>query len=106
MAGTKDKVQKVLSEVRNLVLGAQILLGFTYEAVFRPGFDKLPSAAKALQALSLALLLVPTASLIGPSTSPRIAERGEATRRKPAYTKLIVGIALLPFGLALGFCRF
>jgi hypothetical protein len=102
MAGTKDKVQKVLSEVRNLVLGAQILLGFTYEAVFRPGFDKLPSPAKTLQAVSLALLLVAVACLIAPSSFHRIVERGESTRRQLAYAKLMVGVALLPFGLALG----
>jgi len=42
MAELKDKVQKVLSENRTLVLGAQILLGFQYQAVFRPKFEDLP----------------------------------------------------------------
>jgi hypothetical protein len=41
MASTKDKVQTALSEVRTLVLGAQILLGFQYQAVFRPRFEEL-----------------------------------------------------------------
>jgi hypothetical protein len=36
MASTKDKVQTALSEVRTLVLGAQILLGFQYQALFTP----------------------------------------------------------------------
>jgi hypothetical protein len=47
MASTKDKVQKALSEVRTLVLGAQILLGFDYRALFLPRFEDLPGYGKA-----------------------------------------------------------
>src|SRR5215213_3059932 len=102
MPTTRDKVQKVLSEVRTLVLGAQLLLGFTYQAGFRPGFEKLPSYAKALDALSLSLLLVTVACLIAPSSFHRIAEDGEATPRQLAYSKAMLETALVPFALSLG----
>jgi hypothetical protein len=49
MVGAKDKVQKALSEVRTLVLGAQILLGFQYQALFLPRFEELPGYGKALE---------------------------------------------------------
>ena len=49
MVSAKDKVQKALSEVRTLVLGAQILLGFQYQALFLPRFEELPGYGKALE---------------------------------------------------------
>ena len=67
MAGMRDKVQKVLSEVRTLVLGAQILLGFQYQALFRPRFEALPAYAKALEAAAFALMVATVVLLIAPT---------------------------------------
>lgn len=102
MASMNDKVRKVLSENRTLVLGAQILLGFQYEAVFRPKFDDLPAFGKQLEVLALALLLATVLCLIAPSSFHRISERGESTARQHAYAKSMVALALVPFALALG----
>lgn len=87
MASTKDKVKTVLGEVRMLVLGAQILLGFQYQALFRSGFEKLPDFAKMLEAATLALMLVVIACLIAPSSFHRISENGEPTHRLHTYAK-------------------
>src|SRR5215213_8314756 len=89
MASLKDKVQKVLSENRTLVLGAQILLGFQYQAVFRPKFDDLPALGKTLEVVALALLLCTILCLIAPSSFHRISEAGESTRRQYAYSKVM-----------------
>jgi hypothetical protein len=102
MASTKDKVQKALSEVRTLVLGAQILLGFQYQALFLPRFEELPGYGKALGTLVFALMLITIACLVAPSPFHRISEGGEATRRQHAYTKAMITIALVPFALATG----
>jgi hypothetical protein len=102
MASLKDKVQKVLSENRTLILGAQILLGFQYHAVFRPKFKDLPGSGKALEVVALALLLVTVLCLIAPSPFHRMAEGGQPTRRQYAYSKLMITVALAPFSLALG----
>jgi antibiotic biosynthesis monooxygenase (ABM) superfamily enzyme len=102
MADLKDKVQKVLSENRTLVLGAQILLGFQYQAVFRPKFEELPAFAKGLEILALALLLGTILCLIAPSSFHRISEGGESTGRLHAYAKHMITLALVPFSLALG----
>jgi hypothetical protein len=102
MASTKDKVQKALSEVRTLVLGAQILLGFQYQALFRPRFEELPGYAKVLDAVVFVLMLVTIGCLIAPSSFHRISEGGEATRRQHAYTKAMITTALVPFALAIG----
>ena len=102
MASTKDKVREVLSEVRTLALGAQILLGFQYQALFRPRFDELPAYAKTLGAVAFGLMVAAIALLIAPSAFHRICERGEATRRQHAYTKAMVRAALVLFVLAIG----
>jgi hypothetical protein len=102
MASTKDKVQKALSEVRTLVLGAQILFGFQYQALFRPRFEDLPPYAKLLEATAFAIMLATIVLLIAPSPFHRICERGEATRRQLTYTKTMVGMALVLFVLAIG----
>jgi hypothetical protein len=102
MASTKDKVQTALSEVRTLVLGAQILLGFQYQAVFRPRFEELPGYTKAFESVAFALMMVTVGCLIAPSSFHRISEGGEATRRQLAYTKGMITSALVPFVLAIG----
>ena len=102
MASTKDKVQTALSEVRTLVLGAQILLGFQYQAVFRPRFEELPGHTKAFKSVAFALMMVTVGCLIAPSSFHRISEGGEATRRQLAYTKGMITSVLVPFVLAIG----
>jgi hypothetical protein len=79
MAELKDKVQKVLSENRTLVLGAQILLGFRwfqYQAVFRPKFEDLPPFSKSLEAIAPAVLLMIILCLITPSSLESIRNHG------------------------------
>jgi hypothetical protein len=102
MVSVKDKVQKALSEVRTLVLGAQVLLGFQYQALFHPRFEELPGYRKALETLVFVLMLMTIGCLIAPSSFHRISEGGEATHRQHAYTKAMTTIALLPFALATG----
>jgi hypothetical protein len=102
VASTKDKLQTALSEVRSLMLGSQILLGFQYQALFRPRFADLPSSAKTLEAVTFALMLVTLLVLIAPSPFHRLAEHGESTRRQLAYTTAMIRAALVPFALAIG----
>ncbi len=95
-------MQEALSEVRTLALGAQLLLGFQYQALFRPRFDELPAYAKSLGAVAFGLLVAAIALLIAPSAFHRICERGETTRRQHAYTKVMVRAALVLLVLAIG----
>lgn len=104
MAGTteNDKVKAALSEVRSLVLGTQILLGFQYRVAFEPRFDHLPPGATALQAVALVLLVVSITCMIAPAPFHRLVEGGHATVRMHAYTRGMAAAALVPFALALG----
>lgn len=101
-AAEKERVKTSLSEVRMLVLGAQILLGFQYRASFEPGFPSLPQGAQYLQVAALILLVASTACMIAPAPYHRIVSRGHATARTEHYTKRTALLALVPFALALG----
>ncbi len=104
MAGTaeKERVKTSLSEVRTLILGAQILLGFQYRAAFEPRYPSLPLAAQYLQVAALVLLIASTACLIAPTSYHRMVAGGQATAGMERYTNRMALVALVPFALALG----
>jgi hypothetical protein len=102
VSSIKEKVQTSLSEERNLVLGAQILLGFQYSAAFHPGFERLEDHTRWGEVATLGLLLVTMLLLLAPAPFHRIAEGGNATPRQHRYTNRMIASALLPFALALG----
>ena len=98
----KERVKTSLSEVRTLVLGAQILLGFQYRAVLQPRFPELPLLTQDLHLAALALLVATVACLVAPTSFHHIASGGEATTRMNAYTKVMAMAALAPFALGIG----
>ena len=107
MAATAEKkrVKTILSEVRSIVLGAQILVGFQYRAVFEPRFPGLPPGAQYLQVAALVLLVASMALMIAPASYHRIAAAGQATVAMERGTKRmgLSALALFALGLAADF---
>ncbi len=101
-AQLKDKIQNGLSEVRILVLGAQVLLGFQFRGVLESGFEKLPSSSRFIHTCVLALLIATLCLLITPAAYHRIVERGEDTEHFHGFAGRLVVTAAAP--LALGSC--
>jgi len=97
----KQRVKTSLSEDRSIVLGAQILVGFQYRAVFEPRFAALPPGAQYLQVAALVLLVASMALMIAPASYHRIAAAGQATAAMERYTTRMALFALAPFALAL-----
>ncbi len=102
MTKIKDKVENALNEARMLVLGAQVLVGFQFRAVFEKGFDSLPLPSQLLKVVGLGLMLLAVALIISPSAYHRLVERGEDTHEVHRYTSRLMAFALLPFALGLG----
>jgi hypothetical protein len=96
------RFKMALDETRLLLLGAQILFGFQFEAVFQQSFRRLPKSSHWVDAAALLLMTVSLACLVAPSSQHRLAERGEVTGHIRRTTTTFAGLALLPFGLALG----
>src|SRR5882762_470973 len=66
VAALKDKVQNALDETRMLILGAQVLLGFQFQAALQPAFERLPAFAQYLTVAGLGLMIVAVGLLISP----------------------------------------
>ena len=97
----KERVKTSLNEVRSLVLGAQILLGFQYRAAFEPRFADLPPTVRHLQVAAFVLLVASAALMIAPAPYHRIAASGHATFAMERHTQRMALLALVPFALAL-----
>jgi hypothetical protein len=101
MSQLKDKVENALNEARILVLGVQVLLGFQFQVVFEPGFEKLTPVARAAYLAGLGLLLLTLAGLMAPAAFHRLVVRGNVTPSLLRFTTHVADLCLLPFGLGL-----
>jgi hypothetical protein len=93
----------VLDESRLLILGAQVLFGFQFDAVFQELFAEIPASSRIIRCVGLAMLLISVGLLIAPSLLHQIAFDGES--RSGAVTA-IAGASLLPLTIGLGAAAF
>jgi hypothetical protein len=101
MAALGRKVKNALDEARILVLGAQVLLGFQYRGFMEPGYERLPSHARAFELAGLGLLLVSLGLLLAPAARHRLVERGADSSSLFGFTMAAICAALVPFSAAL-----
>ena len=102
MAKLEERTGNALNEARTLVLGAQVLLGFNFQAVFTPAFETLPALSRNLKVCSLSLMLVAIGLLISPAAYHRIVEDGTDSDTFLRFLSIVTELALLPFALGLG----
>ena len=102
MTQLKDKIQNALDESRMLILGAEILVGFEFTAVFQEGFKHLSIASQNLNLGALVLMLITVALLISPAAFHQLTERGQDSVALHQFTTHVMEMALLPFAFALG----
>jgi len=97
----QTKIDQALTEARVVLPGAQALLGFQLVTMFMDGFDKLPSSAKYVHLVSLALMALTMILLMSPAAYHRIAEQGEDTARlhRVASGLLLGAMFTLPLGI-------
>jgi hypothetical protein len=98
-----NKTKTALDESRMLMLGAQILLGFEFQAPFQNAFSTLSSQEKTLELVILALMICVTGLLVLlPSSYHRLALSGEASSRLLGLVDRVMVITLGLFALAMG----
>jgi hypothetical protein len=102
MTQLKDKIQDAMDESRMLVLGAEILIGFEFAAIFQDGFKKLSTRSQNLNVIALTLMLFTLVLLLSPSAFHQLAESGEDSIRLHRFATRVMEVALLPFALGLG----
>ena len=96
------KIKLALDETRILILGAQILLGFQFRAVFSDGYEELPAPLRYLDGFAILPMICVVALLISPGPYHRIVEDGEDTQSFHRLVTAIANLALVPFAIALG----
>jgi Family of unknown function (DUF6328) len=98
----EQKLKTALDESRLLILGAQVLFAFQFQAVFQDSFQSVSWDGKVAQCGGLMLLLVAVGLLIAPSLLHQLAYRGESRRGMLDAATGFAGTSLLPLTLGLG----
>jgi hypothetical protein len=102
----EDKLKTAFDESRLLILGAQVLFGFQFEAVFQELFSGIPSASRYVHCAGLVLLLISVGLLIAPSLFHQIIFAGESRPGAVRIASVLAAASLLPLTLGLGAATF
>jgi hypothetical protein len=103
MSGSLEgRLKTALDESRLLILGAQVLFGFQFQAVFQELFETVPGDSQALHCAGLAFMLLATGCLIAPSLYHQMIYRGDSRRGALSSATAMAGASLFPLALGLG----
>ncbi len=102
MAELSNRIDNVLNEARMLLLGGQVLLGFSYRIFFEPGFERISEPARLAQLSGVSVMTAGLGLLIWPVSYHQIAQRGSLTEKIERFTTKVLDWALLPLALGLG----
>jgi Family of unknown function (DUF6328) len=100
--GLDRKLKIALDESRVVILGAQVLSGFLFQAVFQDLFPEVPSDSQALQCAGLGFMLLNVCFLIAPSLYHQIVFDGDSRPGAIAYASWFAGASLLPLTIGPG----
>lgn len=101
MVKLTDAIENVLNEARILLLGGQVLLGFSYRACFEPRFEQIPATAQWAQIIGLCIMTAGLGWLIWPAAFHQIRENGAPTTAIHTFTTRVLDWGLLPLALGL-----
>jgi hypothetical protein len=96
------KVKTTLDEMRLLILGVQVLLGFEFQSFFQDGFYELSASSKYLCIAGLFLMVASTGLLVIPSMEHRLVEVGRSSVRLIKASTFFTGLGLAPLTASLG----
>lgn len=106
MAQLSDAIDNVFSEARMLLLGGQVLLGFSFRICFEKKFEQISLPAQLAEIAGLAIMTAALGWLIWPAAFHQINAKGRMTAGVHAFTTNILDWALLPFALGLALTQY
>src|SRR5258705_11873313 len=92
----EGRLKTALDESRLLILGAQVLFGFQFEAVFQELFPEIPTSSRYIHCAGLVRLLISVGLLIAPSLFHQIMFEGESRTAAITTATVLVAANLLP----------
>lgn len=96
------RLKTSLDELRMQVLGAQVLLGFQFQSLFQPAFERDCLATRAVAAIGLVAICLSVAALVAPPAQHRFVERGDASDRILRIANRCAEVSLGLLAIALG----
>jgi hypothetical protein len=106
MAQLSDAIDNVFSEARMLLLGGQVLLGFSYRICFEKKFEHISRPAQLAEIAGLAIMTAALGWLIWPAAFHQIAVKGRMTAGLHSFTSKVLDWALLPIALGLALTQY
>jgi len=106
MAQLSDAIDNVFSEARMLLLGGQVLLGFSYRICFEEKFEQISRPAQLAEIAGLAIMTAALGWILWPAAFHQIAVKGRMTAGLHAFTTIILDWALLPIALGLALIQY
>jgi hypothetical protein len=106
MAQLNDAIDNVFSETRMLLLGGQVLLGFSYRICFEKKFEQITGAAQLSEIAGLSIMTAALGWLVWPAPVHQITENGRLTARIHNFTTSILDWALLPLAVGLALTQY
>src|SRR5579864_948500 len=101
MLKLSDAVENVLNEARILLLGGQVLLGFSFRICFEQRFDQIARTAQMAEIIALGIMTAALGCLVWPAAFHQIRENGRTTASVHTFTTNVLDWALLPFAVGL-----
>jgi hypothetical protein len=102
MTDLKSKVEDALNETRNLILGAQVLIGAAMRLYFLPIFEHLPYVVVVELTVVLGLMLVGLGLLMFPAAYHQIVDFGEDSADLHRQATSVMNLTLIIFAVGLG----
>lgn len=101
MPKLSDAIDNVFGEARMLLLGGQVLLGFSFRICFEKKFEQIARPAQLAEMIGLGIMTAALGWLIWPAAFHQIKENGRMTASVHAFTTNVLDWALLPFAVGL-----
>jgi hypothetical protein len=101
MPKLNDATENVLNEARMLLLGGQVLLGFSFRICFENKFEQIARPAQLAEIIALGIMTAALGWLIWPAAFHQIRENGRTTASVHTFTTNVLDWALLPFAVGL-----
>ena len=101
MLKLNDAIENVLNEARILLLGGQVLLGFSFRICFEQKFEQIARPAQLAEIIALGIMTAALGWLIWPAAFHQIKENGRTTASLHIFTTNVLDWALLPFAVGL-----
>ena len=102
MPDLSKHLKVALDEARILALGNQVLVALAFRTAFEQRFAELRYADQLIALVATFFLLLALAATMTPAARHQIVERGNPSPQLLEHVTRMVGLALLPFALALG----